>query len=296
MAKAIRFLRQSQSEFYKLFSPLCGTHSAWEVWADFVSMSAVSIANVFDRQGPVHDDRERQYMETIRRYPKEEQKVFPRLLATMVMALEEDPEQDFLGEMFSALELNSHWKGQFFTPYNIGHLLAEATVDGVEERVERQGWVSVNDPCCGAGALLVAARNVMVRRNIPSTAVLFVAQDLDRTAALMCYLQLALLGCAGYVVVADTMQHPLTGDPLYPGASTEQEVWYLPMFYHRVWQQRILWRRMDAILSGGSRAQPQTVAVESTADTLPPPSPPEPATPPLILELSATSTGQLTLF
>lgn len=293
MAKAIRFQRQSQSEFYKLFSQLCGMHSAWEVWADFVSMSALSIANVFDRQGPVHDDRERQYQETIRRYLKEEREVFPQLFSAVVLALEEDPEQDFLGEMFSALGLNSHWKGQFFTPYHISHFMAEVAMNGVETQIERQGWVSVHDPCCGAGALLVAARNVMVRRKIPSTAVLYVAQDVDRTAALMCYIQLALLGCAGYVVVADSLRYPLTGHPLCPNAAPEHEVWYLPMYYHKGWQYRILWHSMDAILRGGSRVPSEIETAEKTAHTLPPP---ESAALPLILDLRATSTGQLTLF
>ena len=65
------------------------------------------------------------------------------------------------------------------------------------------------------------------------------------------------------------------------------------MYYHTVWQHRILWHRMDAVLHGGSRAQLRSKAAESAVDAL---SPPEPAAPPLVLELSATSTGQLTLF
>ena len=292
MAKTVRFHRQSQDAFYKLFSQLCGAHSAWEVWADFVSMSAISIANAFDQKGAIHDDRERYYQERLRRYPKEEWEVFPKLLATVVLALEEDPEQDFLGEMFSSLELHNHWKGQFFTPYPISHFMAMSVLGRIETQLEKKGWVGVNDPACGAGVLLVAVRNVMARQNIPSTAALYVAQDIDRTAALMCYIQLALLGCAGYVVVADTLRSPLTGHLLCPSASPEHEVWYLPMYFHTVWQGRILWRRMDTILRGGTHAKLRT---EISAD-VPPPSQPEPAAPPFIPELNVTSTGQLTLF
>ena len=141
--------------------------------------------------------------------------------------------------------------------------------------------------------MLVAARNVLARRNIPSTAVLYIAQDLDRTAALMCYVQLALLGCAGYVVVADAIRYPLTGHPLCPGASSEQEVWYLPVYFHTVWQHRILWHRMDTILSSVPHPQSLAEAAEITEPALPPP---EHAAPPLILDLRATSAGQLTLF
>ena len=45
MARAERFLKESQTEFSKLFSKLCNTHSSWQVWADFVLMSATVISN-----------------------------------------------------------------------------------------------------------------------------------------------------------------------------------------------------------------------------------------------------------
>ena len=41
------------------------------------------------------------------------------ILNIIVMALENEPEQDFLGKMYMNLNLGNHWKGQFFTPYNI---------------------------------------------------------------------------------------------------------------------------------------------------------------------------------
>ena len=83
--------------------------------------------------------------------------------------------------------------------------MSEITVTGLEDRIGEKGWVGIHDPCCGAGALLIAARNTMVRRKHGPAEALYVAQDIDRTAALMCYLQLSLLGCAGYVVVADSL-------------------------------------------------------------------------------------------
>lgn len=38
--------------------------------------------------------------------------------------------------------------------------------------------------------------------------VLFVAQDIDQTAALMCYIQLSLLGCPAVVIVGDSLAKP----------------------------------------------------------------------------------------
>ncbi len=40
-----------------------------------------------------------------------------KCFAIVVEALERNPEQDFLGELYMELELGNHWKGQFFTPY-----------------------------------------------------------------------------------------------------------------------------------------------------------------------------------
>ena len=170
MAKAVmRSLRGQQKDFQKLFSTLCDRHSAWEVWSDFINLAAITISNAVDRQGKDHDERENLYTQIIQRYIKAEQAVMPELFDLMVTALDENPDQDFLGEMFMVLELGNHWKGQFFTPYCICEAMARMQVERAEEIVAEKGWVSVFDCACGAGALLIAARNELARRNVPYT-------------------------------------------------------------------------------------------------------------------------------
>ena len=74
------------------------------------------------------------------------------------------------------------------------------------------------------------------------------AQDIDRTAALMCYLQLSLLGCAGYVVIADSLRYPITGSLLLPTPVPEQDIWYTPTLYlSPVWRYRMLWERIEFV-------------------------------------------------
>lgn len=245
--KTVHFRKRSQAEFARQFTNLCNTKSSWEVWADFVTMSALSIVNALERQGETHDKREKEYLGIINRYTKTEQQVFPTLLAKLVEALEEDPEQDFLGEMFMALELGSHWKGQFFTPYTVCQLMAAMTIDDRVKQIQECGWAGIHDPCCGAGALLIAARNEMVKRGLGPRQALYVAQDIDRTAALMCYLQLSLLGCAGYVVVGDALMQPPvspTGSPLLITPAEGQEVWLMPAFYDEVWVYRVQFEKV----------------------------------------------------
>ena len=99
--------------------------------------------------------------------------------------------------------------------------------------------------------MLIAARNAMVRRKLGPADALYVAQDIDRTAALMCYLQLSLLGCAGYVVVGDSLLHPTVGPgetPLLLSPTPEQEVWLMPALYGEVWAARIQWERVKLAL------------------------------------------------
>lgn len=240
MAK-VRFLKESQREFQKHFNSLCNSHSAWQVWSDFVVMSAIAIQNSVDAFGKMYELRENRYIQIISKYSSDEQKVFPTLFAIVVNALEENPDQDFLGELFMALELSSAFHGQFFTPYSLCKLMAEMQMSDIEHYMERNEYITVNDPACGAGALLVAARNQVGNKKYDwSTRMFVVAQDIDETAGLMCYIQLSLLGCAGYVCIADTICNPLVADKtlLSPILKEGQQIYYTPAFYLDIWQLR----------------------------------------------------------
>ena len=119
-------------------------------------------------------------------------------------------------------------------------MMAAMQIGGAEDAIERRGWVGVMDPACGAGALLIAARNEFAQKEIGYLRTLFVCQDIDRVAALMCYIQLSLLGCAGYVVIADTICNPIVGGvAVIPVIKPDQDFWFMPMFYDEVWQDRI---------------------------------------------------------
>jgi len=300
LARAVRFRKESHTEFYKVFSGMCQTRSSWEVWADFVAMTALTIANAFDREGQTHDDREQEYIRTIKRYSKNEQEGFPKLFALTVEALEAEPDQDFLGEMFMALDLGNHWKGQFFTPYNVCRMMSEITITDLEAHIEKKSWVGIQDPCCGAGALLIAARNTMVRQKRGPREALYVAQDVDRTAALMCYIQLSLLGRAGYVVVADSLLNPVVGpggNPLLISPMPGQEIWLMPALYDEVWAARIQWERtrlaleslgiMKSPLEPGQQPEPEPTPALLESTQAPKPDP---------IQLNKGAGGQLTLF
>lgn len=220
--------KQWDKEFITLFNRLVGKRSNWEVWNDFLTMAAIAFANVMPT--PERTEREDRYLSIIRSYEIEEQEIFPQLLSVVSMAFEDNPKQDFLGNLYTALNLNQHQKGQFFTPYHICEFMAEVQNGGdLKSEVEKKGFISVSDPACGAGALLIAFANSARAHGVNyQEKVLFVAQDIDATAAKMCYIQLTLLGCSACIIIGDSL--------VKPGFHPDNEVYYTPMYFLNSWR------------------------------------------------------------
>ena len=78
--------------------------------------------------------------------------------------------------------------------------------------------------------------------------VLFVGQDIDRVVGQMCYIQLSLLGCAGYICIADTIVNPVVGSVLQPDEQKGQEFWYTPLYYSNRWQMRIFIQNVKRLM------------------------------------------------
>lgn len=213
-----------KKEFCTLMNKFAYHYSKWQIWNDFLSLSAISLANVVPTSEK--EEREKKYCSIISSYREEDREVFPQMLNLVVLALEENPEQDFLGSLYHHLELHQEQKGQFFTPYHICEFMSELQfAEGDKaERLEEKGYISVSDPAYGAGAMLIAFANVAKKHGINyQQHVLFVAQDVDRTAAMMCYIQMSLLGCPAVVVIGDSIAKP------YP--HPDNEVWYTLFYY-----------------------------------------------------------------
>ena len=226
-----------EKQFLEKFNFLCQSRSNWQVWTDFITVSAITLANSIDKTSEVRDEREKEYENCIKRLGGVD--IPAEMFSIVVLALEENPEQDFLGSMFMKLGLGNHWKGQFFTPYNVCKMMSEINSINIEKQISEKGWVSVNDPACGAGATFISMANILKDHKINyQNHALFVAQDIDRVAGMMCYIQLSLLGCAGYVVIADTLCNPLTGNVLRPNPNENQEIWFTPMYISNVWRLR----------------------------------------------------------
>lgn len=234
--------------FCKRLLSLTGKFNAWELWSDFITMLAIAISNSVDKARV--EKREAMYAHITSKYSAQDMAVFQQLVCDAVEALEVNPEQDFLGSAYMELDMGNDHAGQFFTPYDVCRCMASISMLDVVERIKRDGYITINDPACGAGATLIAAVHE-VGRKLHATGdarnwqrhVLVFAQDIDFTVGMMCYIQLSLLGVAACIKIGNTLT-----DPMCRCDSTEY-YWFTPMYFSDVWQMRFLWRRVDALFS-----------------------------------------------
>lgn len=206
-------------QFQDTFKTLCRTRNHWQAWSDFILMSACSISNAVDKDMFVQ--REEMYMQATKKYTTDELESIAQLFAFTALALEENPDQDFLGDIFNTLKLYNEHKGQFFTPYNVAKMMARMLYGNLAAEIKEKGSVSVADCCCGAGGLLIAVANAAREQSVNyQRDVYFVAQDIDFVVAMSCFIQLSLLGCRGHVIV---------GNSLAPEPPQRENIWHMPM-------------------------------------------------------------------
>ena len=112
------------------------------VFDDFLSLATLSLAQPFYR----NDQLERQYLEIVGRYTKEQANEFSQMLALIVLALDEK-HQDFLGQVFSANNFGNARKGQLFTPYHVSKLMAQINFTDIENQLTEKDFVTLAEPC-----------------------------------------------------------------------------------------------------------------------------------------------------
>jgi type I restriction enzyme M protein len=109
---------------------------------------------------------------------------------------------DALGTIYEAISSQSKksFLGQFFTPQSLCDMMAYIQIP------EDMRGKRVLDPSCGSGRTLLAA-------HVRAPGNEMYGQDLDPICAKMCAINMAIHGCAGYVVCGDTIR--MTADWAY---------------------------------------------------------------------------------
>lgn len=169
--------KEAKKAFIKTIDSIARRYTTEQVFTDFVTMAAMSISNAVDFK----QEREKKYNDLIGKYEPDEQARFPELLAIATEGFE-SRFGDFLGECFEELEASNSKTGQFFTPYNVARVCGQITFDkeAVEAAIAEKGYVGINEPAAGGGAMIVAFLETMKESGYNfQTQSLTVAQDID---------------------------------------------------------------------------------------------------------------------
>ena len=237
---------QHRKNIIKLMRENAYRHGLYDVFRDFVEMAALAISNSADLIRKA--SREARYMDIVKRYTPEEVARFPQMLGELTMALEVEP-CDLLGQVFHELELSSAERGQFFTPYHLCEAIARLEVqDGTElrEKIRQRGFVTVSEPACGAGAMIIAMAFALRERGVNYQQHMHVtAVDIDSRAVHMAYLQFSLLGIPALIIEG----HALTLE--------ERDHWYTPAHVWGMWDTKL--RRGYALGSAMDGGDPEPI-------------------------------------
>lgn len=141
------------------------------------------------------------------RYELEERCKLRDMFHLLAQALDEEI-GDVLGEIYMEAGMGSKYTGQFFTPFHLSELCARTILTETIQNYNGE-VITLNEPSCGGGGMIIAAVKVLLDAGInPQECLRVVAQDLDWKGVYMCYLQLSLLGIRAVVVQGNTLSDP----------------------------------------------------------------------------------------
>ena len=216
-------------EIVSMISRLAYSRDMWEIFCDFMEMSAICVSNTVDKK--YFDVREEQYLKTIRKYTPEHQKLFPQMFGELVLALECEYQGgsfvDVLGNLFHGLELHNKYRGQFFTPQHTCTMMGKITLGDSDKTVQEIGYIPVLEPACGSGAMVLGFAQAMRDSGYNhSQQMLVTGIDIDLKCVHMAYLQLSLYGIPAIIVHGTTL------------SLEEWSRWYTPAYIFGGWDWR----------------------------------------------------------
>lgn len=206
-------LEDHRKEFVTLFRSVARHHNRYKVFMDFITLSAVALENAFLQS----DELEKEYFHAIAGYEKDDLNRMARLLALVTLGLDAGM-CDFPGSVFMELEISSKEMGQFFTPFSLSELVAGLVMgQRIQELADGAPYITLDEPTCGAGGMVIAAVKIMLDRGYnPQTQLLVQGTDIDPMVARMCYVQLSLLGIPACVRIGNTLSQKITREMYTP--------------------------------------------------------------------------------
>ena len=269
------YIREGQ-ELIEAIKKLAYGHSTWQVFQDFLELSAVAISNSVDWNNS--DEREKRYLDIINQYQPAEQKMLADMLGILIGEMQKaslmGKPTDILGQVFHGLELHNKYHGQFFTPFHVCEFMGQVVLDGSETaEIEKRGYISVCEPCVGSGGMVIGLAAAMATKGINYQQCMCVtACDIDIKCVHMAYLQLSLYGIPAVIIHGNSL------------SMEEWSRWYTPAYMVGMWPIRERASIADVANAVNEKtASSETTRTDEIAETKD-----------LVLEL--TESGQYRLF
>jgi len=174
----------------------------WYIFRDFCELAYCAVCA--NSQHPDRAERfEARYMKLAGEYEREDLNGFAALMGLARLALART-QQDFLGTIYEGSGFSSQkWGGQYWTPTHLVQLMARVTLG---EGNRDQEVITVMDPCCGSGRMLLGAAELLDDEGVDLSERLWVeGTDLDAVCHQMTFLQLAFAGVPGVVRHANSI-------------------------------------------------------------------------------------------
>ena len=217
-----------RKRFIDTFNSIAHHRHRYEVFRDFITIAAISLHNAINK----NEALEQEYLQIIARYEHDEIGSFCKLLAYVIEMLESEP-HDVLGDLYMELELGNENTGQFFTPPDVSLMMAQMLHGNQINNIDRP-YITLSEPACGAGGMVLAFAKVMIDQGHNPAHKLWVqCIDVDRLAAMMCYIQLTLWHIPAQVLVGNTLSMEM------------RETLYTPAHYLGGWTQRLKIRELS---------------------------------------------------
>ncbi len=207
MKDAVTRYRPVEEDRYKPFAneivAAAGPRRGGDTFADACRMMALSIwSSVCMDRAPV----EKEWQGLRDKYTDEEYSHICKAFGILIEALEKKREE-FLGHVLERIfEATNKHNGQFLTPLSVSKMMGDILVGEPRDEI-----VTFNDPCCGAGVLVIQGAEAHLKKGWRQMNIFVDAGDVDGRACDMCYVQLSLLGFAGVVRHQDAISREYYG-------------------------------------------------------------------------------------
>lgn len=177
-------MKPKSSDFRSLLKGLSHRHDSRRVFDAFLCLAACALAA---------GTREAEYLAEAKLWNQSELQAFSEALGALVAEMESRPFEDILGGYYldaAVSQKGQQWNGEFHTPKTVCDLMARMLVNPAD--LPPEGPITVCEPACGAGAMILSLAQVCppeVRRRLRVTAI-----DISRTACHMAFINTTLWG------------------------------------------------------------------------------------------------------